>query len=231
MSFAVFSEQLVRSCGCGSYGVREAPAEAPGFFRDVAKNRGLVMASVYDRLKREEATVRATVATLHEDLGMIRRQIAAAEERLRDLALTQKTLDSLPPDDAEGPGDSDTAADGPGGQEAGGEPDADPGAGAGAAQDPDSVFRAGTAASGPLDWEEGRRRMLSVLATAGRGMKAREIAAAIGEDVSTAARVETTRGRLKRLVQEGLVAEDAESLFTIASNGPAGAGEEAPRSA
>lgn len=186
------------------------------------------MASMYDRLEREEATVRAAVTTLHEDLGMIRRKIAAAEERLRDLALTRKTLDSLPPDDAEGPGDSGTPADGSGDREAG-EPDADPDAGA--AQDPGTVPQAGTAASGPLDWEDGRRRMLSVLATAGRGMKAREIAAAIGEDVSTAARVETTRGRLKRLVQEGLVAEDAESLFTIASNGPADAGEEAPGSA
>ncbi|WP_371598281.1 hypothetical protein [Streptomyces sp. NBC_00564] len=177
-------------------------------------------------MKREEAAVRATVASLHEDLGTIHQKIAEAEERLRDLAVTQRTLDSLPPDDAEEPGESDTPTGGSGDQEAG-EQGPDPNA----AQDPESAFRTSTAASGPLGLEEGRRRVLSVLATSGRGMKAREIAEAIGEDVSTAARIETTRGRLKGLIREGLVVEDSESLFSIVSNGPADAGKGAPGSA
>ncbi|MEE4493288.1 hypothetical protein [Streptomyces sp. BE230] len=194
------------------------------------------MTSVYDRLKREVATVRASVASLHEDIGTIRRQIAAAEERLRDLALTQKTLDSLPPDDAEEPVGSAAPPGEPDGQDAG---EAD--TGSGTAQDSDEVddslsgVDTGSAGSKPpLEWEEGRRRMLSVLTTAGpeRGMKAKAVAAAIGEVVSTPARVETTRARLKTLVKEGLVIEDSASRFAIATtDNTATADEGAPGAA
>jgi len=164
------------------------------------------VASLYERLKREEAAVSATLAALHEELGTIHQRMAAAEERLRVLALTRETLDSLPPD-AEEPGGPDAPADEAGAQ--GGEPAAAPGSaqGSGPAFGP----------VGPTSWEEGRRRMLSVLATAGKAMRARHIAAAIGEDVSTPARVETARGRLKKLVDEGHVVEGPTGWFAIAS--------------
>ncbi|KUN06966.1 hypothetical protein AQI95_11965 [Streptomyces yokosukanensis] len=61
--------------------------------------------------------------------------------------------------------------------------------------------------------------MLSLLATSGRAMRAREIATAIGEDVSTPARVETTRGRLKKLAEEGHVIEGPVGWFAIAAGG------------
>ena len=57
---------------------------------------------------------------------------------------------------------------------------------------------------------------MSVLATSGRVMRVREIAAAIGEDVKQATRVETTRSRLKRLAKEGKVIEPEPGLFRIA---------------
>lgn len=176
------------------------------------------MASLYERLKREEAAVSATVAALHEDLGTIHQRIAAAEERLSVLALTRETLDSLPPDDAKEPGGPDAPADEPDVQGVG-EPYA---ASEATLEDPEPAF----SSVGPTSWEEGRRRMLSVLATAGKAMRARHVAAAIGEDVSTPARVETTRGRLKRLVDEGHVVEGPTGWFAIASaNAARAAGE------
>ncbi len=45
--------------------------------------------------------------------------------------------------------------------------------------------------------KEARHRAVALLATSGRKMRARAIAEAIGEDMSTPARVETTWGRLK----------------------------------
>ncbi|MEE1798055.1 hypothetical protein PUR57_05065 [Streptomyces sp. JV176] len=73
--------------------------------------------------------------------------------------------------------------------------------------------------SGPLELAVARERMLVLLAGAGRAMKAQDIAAAIGEDItdtSNGRRTETTRSRLKTLVREGRVVEDATGWFSIA---------------
>lgn len=66
--------------------------------------------------------------------------------------------------------------------------------------------------------EEARRRAVTLLASSGRKMRARAIAEAIGEDVSTPARVETTRGRLKTLVTEGTLEEEPPGVFYIATS-------------
>ncbi|MGW0825153.1 hypothetical protein [Streptomyces sp. NPDC002845] len=163
-------------------------------------------------MDREESTVRDRLSGLHEELERIHKQIGEAEERLRRLAITRETLESLPP------------ATAPGGFRAS---EAEEAAGPSAlAPEGPSAPTASESPQGPLEWEESRRRMLSLLATAGRAMKAREIAAAVGEDVSTPARVETTRGRLKRLAEEGHVVEGPVGWFAIAVETTAGGGEE-----
>ncbi|WP_432746599.1 hypothetical protein H7827_18435 [Streptomyces sp. JH002] len=68
----------------------------------------------------------------------------------------------------------------------------------------------------PVGLEEGRERILVLLAGAGRAMRVRDIAAAIGEDISLATRVETTRSRLKKLVKEGRLIEERTAWFAIA---------------
>ncbi|MBO8193345.1 hypothetical protein ITI46_16980 [Streptomyces oryzae] len=156
------------------------------------------MASLFDRLAREEAAVRGEVAMLHQ-------RLEEAEERLRHLTITRKTLESLPEDEAEVP-------DGPEGEKP--EEPEEPPVTEKAAQ---SELEALPGSAGPLEWEEGRRRMLSLLATAKRAMKAKAIAEAVGEDVTTPARVETTRARLKRLVEEGQVIEEPVGSFAIAT--------------
>ncbi|WP_461067904.1 hypothetical protein [Streptomyces pseudoechinosporeus] len=163
-------------------------------------------------MDREESAVRDRLSGLHEELERIHKQIGEAEERLRRLAITRETLESLPPA---------TALGGFGASEA--EEAAGPSA---PAPEGPSAPTASESPQGPLEWEEGRRRMLSLLATAGRAMKAREIAAAVGEDVSTPARVETTRGRLKRLAGEGHVIEDPVGWFAIAASSGGGTAAE-----
>ncbi|MFC5959195.1 hypothetical protein ACFP51_33655 [Streptomyces pratens] len=56
-------------------------------------------------------------------------------------------------------------------------------------------------------------------------MTARELALAMGEDVSRPARVETTRGQAKRLAEEGSVVEVSTGLFAIARETARTAGE------
>ena len=76
--------------------------------------------------------------------------------------------------------------------------------------------------------KEARHRTVTLLATSGRKMRARAIAEAIGEDVSTPARVETTRGRLKTLVTEGTLEEEPPGVFFIATSGRPHDSEPAP---
>ncbi|WP_143676056.1 hypothetical protein [Streptomyces milbemycinicus] len=164
--------------------------------------------------------MRDRLSGLREELERIREQIGEAEDRLHRLTITRETLESLGTD----PQSSGTP-DAPGVSR---EPE---GASASSTSAPEELPRpagAGAPAEsvGPLEWEEGRRRMLSLLATAGRALRAREIAGAIGEDVSTPARVETTRGRLKRLAEEGHVAEDPVGWFAICAANSAVGGEE-----
>ncbi|MFE0643884.1 hypothetical protein ACFW2Y_20060 [Streptomyces sp. NPDC058877] len=179
------------------------------------------MASLFERLDREEAAVRGELSVLSKELDALHGRIAAAEGRLADLVITRKTVVSL--------GGSEYAAH----DTEGGQPDADD------SDEPDPEHGPpaspprtdGTAAgeaepAGPLEREVTRERALVLLAGAGRPMYVKDIAAAIGEDVSDTSkgrRVETTRSRLKALVREGRLMEDPTAWFTIA---PASAGEQ-----
>ncbi|QES51999.1 hypothetical protein DEJ50_33410 [Streptomyces venezuelae] len=79
-----------------------------------------------------------------------------------------------------------------------------------------------------MEREVTRERALVLLAGAGRAMYVKDIAAAIGEDVSDTSegrRVETTRSRLKALVREGRLVEDPTAWFAIAPAAECNAGE------
>lgn len=168
------------------------------------------MSDLRQRFDREVTAVKAELEKWQQTAHEAQEKAREAEDRLRRLSDAWEVFESLPPDDV---ADSEQAAG-----------TADP------SGRPDSAFpapesSAGFPQRGPTDLEEGRRRILAVLATAGRAMTARELALAIGEDVSRPARVETTRGRAKRLAEEGAVVEVSTGLFAIAREAAQTAGE------
>ncbi|MGW6915599.1 hypothetical protein ACWGB8_17535 [Kitasatospora sp. NPDC054939] len=205
------------------------------------------MVSLFRRLDEEEAIVRG-------ELDALREKLASAEERLARLTITRETALQLLGNQASEadlmPAPAPAAVAVP---EAIWAPatvpsrsldeleaklaaitaqfDAQPSAPqAAAAAAPVERPAPPVAVSGRLEWAEGMERILGLLATAGRVMQAREIAVAIGEDTSSPARVETTRGRCKRLVKEGKVIEVEAGHFRIATqySSVAMAGGEAP---
>ncbi|GAB2835785.1 hypothetical protein [Streptomyces daliensis] len=156
------------------------------------------MEPLFDRVEREETAVRGELAELQM-------KTAAAEERLKRLRITRETLASLLDESADAPEEPSSVqtAD----EERLVEDESPDASTAGHEQELDRE---------PVGLEEGRQRALAVLATSGRAMKARDVAVAIGEDVSEGRRVETTRTRLKKLVTEGYVIEEPASWFAIA---------------
>ncbi|MEU3372324.1 hypothetical protein ABZ734_17880 [Streptomyces sp. NPDC006660] len=177
------------------------------------------MTPLFERLDQEEAVVRGELAALRE-------KTTAAEERLAHLTITRETLLSLGDGEYLKQGDAtQQPPEGPADKRMPNEPapDFQPAGTEAPANGPTSA--------GPLEWEVARERMLVLLAGAGRAMKAQDITAAIGEDISDTSkgrRVETTRSRLKRLVKEGLVVEGPTAWFAIA---PTDAGNQRQRDA
>ena len=183
-----------------------------------------LMASLFQRLDEEEAIVRG-------ELDALREKVAAAEERLARLTITRETAGQLLGEEGERPGPIAPAVDPtaaatlaasalpslPGLAEleakfAALEPLLAP------RSESSPAAVALVVADGPqrVEWAVGMERIVAVLATSGRLMRTRQIAAAIGEDVSQVTRVETTRSRLKRLVKQGKVIERKPGYFRIA---------------
>ena len=145
----------------------------------------------FERLDEEEAVVRGELAALREKTTVL-------EERLAHLAITRETLSSL-----QGRGRGRIIS-GP----------------VPSARFPDPIVVSEaepSASSGPLDLEVAREGILVLLAGANRAMKVQDIGDAIGEQAD---RVETTRGRLKKLAKEGLVVEVSPAWFAIAPTAP-----------
>ncbi|GAA1585390.1 hypothetical protein [Streptomyces globosus] len=171
------------------------------------------MASLFERLDLEEAAVRGELSALSGELDALHGRIAAAEDRLADLVITRKTIVSLG-------GSEYVAYDAEAGQ-----PDADTSSEPERDRIPvpppraDETSAGGYVPAGPLEREVTRERALVLLAGAGRAMHVKDIAAAIGEDVSATSngrRVETTRSRLKALVREGRLVHGPTAWFAIA---------------
>lgn len=159
------------------------------------------MTSLFERLGEEELNVR-------QELDELRAEITTVEEHFIRLTITRDTLLSLVDDTQQGA--NAAAPDGPGRSD-GEEPQC---AAAEAAGPPPP--------SGPLDLDEGRKRMLALLERAGEPLQVKDITAAIGEGSS---RVETTRSRLKKLAKESRVVEGPTGWFAIALTHDAAAGE------
>jgi hypothetical protein len=183
-----------------------------------------VMASLFQRLDEEEAIVRG-------ELDALREKMAAGEERLARLTITRETARQLLGEDHEHPDPAAAepvpAAGGSGPPELVSPPGLAELEAKLAALEPLLADRpvssrpadpAPPALPGPgrVEWAVGMERIVAVLATSGRLMRTREIAAAIGEDASLPTRVETTRSRLKRLVKQGKVVEKKPGYFRIA---------------
>lgn len=68
------------------------------------------------------------------------------------------------------------------------------------------------------------RRIMTVFEDAGgSGLTARQVAVKLGWDSAVAARVEGTRGRMKRLVERGWLVEEKPGRFMLPAPGPAAA--------
>lgn len=162
------------------------------------------MTSLFQRLDEEEAVVRG-------ELSALREKITAAEERLARLTITRETASSLLAGGiAENAGDeSEEPVRVPPPRNAPRDSASSSASGDGAGSD------ASAPPADPVGWEVARERMLVLLAGAGRAMKVQDICVAIGEDITNARRVETTRSRLKRLAKEGRVAEGPTAYFAI----------------
>lgn len=61
-------------------------------------------------------------------------------------------------------------------------------------------------------------QLLTILATAGRPVRCKDVVAALGGDPAVARRVERVRGRLKKLTAQGRVVETEPGLFTPADD-------------
>jgi hypothetical protein len=178
------------------------------------EGQGLAMATLFERLDEEEAVVRG-------ELDALRVRMAAAEERLARLTITRETARALLADaPAEDPAPS-------GQQDAGQQPTVAlvPPLAFSAPQTQPPVQqvqepRAARTPSVGIELEAAIEKMLVLLASAGREMKVRDIAVAIGEN-PTDRRIETTRSRLKSLAKQGKVREGHPGWFRIA---PAAAG-------
>ncbi|QMU72859.1 hypothetical protein [Streptacidiphilus sp. P02-A3a] len=153
--------------------------------------RQMMTTPLSERLDEQEAVARGELASLRE-------KVASLEERLAHLAITRETLAS-----PQGRGRVRVVG-GP----------------VSLARLPEPVIASETeppASPGPLDLEVARESVLVLLAGANRAMEVQDIGDAIGEQAD---RVETARGRLKKLAKEGLVVEVSPAWFAIAPAAP-----------
>jgi hypothetical protein len=165
------------------------------------------MGSLLDELERREAAARAEAEELRGRIAELTERLAGAEERLARLVITRETVEEV----------LDAGRDAPA---------AGPPVRAGSGRSPVigvvkvPPWRSGLDVSVlPRDY----RDLLEVAEDAGRPVRAAQIAAAAGLSTERG-KVETLRGKLRRLVERGWLAEDAgPGLFTLpARDGAAG---------
>jgi hypothetical protein len=173
------------------------------------------MGSLIDELQRREAVARAEAEELRGRIAELAERLAEIEERLSRLVITREIVDEVL---------SEAGAGVP--PAAGPEVTARPGAGhrpaiGGLAVPP---WRTGLEAD---VLPQAYRDLVEVAEDAGRPLRAAQIAAAAGLSTGKA-KVETLRGKLKRLVERGWLAEEAgPGLFALPARAGNGAGEAA----
>jgi len=176
------------------------------------------MGSLIDELQRREAGARAEAEELRGRIAELAERLAGVEERLSRLVITRETVEEVLGAAAEASPVSPAAGQ------------AEEMAPAGSGRSPVigavavPPWRAGLEVSVlPQDY----RDLLEVTEDAGRPLRAAQIAAAAGMSTDWG-KVETLRGKLKRLVERGWLAEDAgPGLFTLPSRAGNGTGEAA----
>jgi hypothetical protein len=191
---------------------------------------GNEMGSLMAELEAREAGARDRAEALRARIAELSEQLAAEEELLGRLGITRQTvLEILGGGDGHGWGLGEGAGGGPGGVEVGQDGDA----GVRAALRLDGpvaraavvaalvAARAGVGVVRVPVWQAGvaeavlpvaYRDVLEVLADAGRPLRARQIAAALGLGEQPRS-VEGLRLKLKRLVRRGWLAEPEAGLF------------------
>ncbi|MEV4504957.1 hypothetical protein [Streptomyces klenkii] len=178
------------------------------------------MTSLFGRLNEEEIIVRGELVTLREKMAALSEKVLQAEERLTHLEITRATLASLGATGTEG-----SAGEPPSGSSDGSPAGNETGHGTGGPERDEAAGPADeTSGSVPqaLPLEVARERILALLAQTGRAVKLQDLLPAIGEK-----RVETTRGRLKALVKEGLLVEGPVAWFALKPTAAAEPPEEA----
>jgi hypothetical protein len=160
------------------------------------------MGSLFDELERREAAARAEAEELRGQIAELTERLAVAEERLARLVITRETVEDVlaaPVRDAS-PGPAPGAVPAGSGRSAV----------IGVVKVP--PWRADLDVSVlPRDY----RDLLEVAQDAGRPVRAAQIAAAAGLSTERG-KVETLRGKLRRLVERGWLAEDAgPGLFAL----------------
>ncbi|MGH3192657.1 MAG: type IV toxin-antitoxin system AbiEi family antitoxin domain-containing protein [Streptosporangiaceae bacterium] len=160
------------------------------------------MGSLLEELERREAEARAEAGELRGRIAELAERLAGVEERLARLVVTRETVDEVLAAPGQGPSPVPAAVRVPAGS--GRSPVI------GVVKVP--AWRAGLDVSVlPRDY----RDLLEVAQDAGRPVRAAQIAAAAGLSTQRG-KVETLRGKLRRLVERGWLAGDAgPGLFAL----------------
>ncbi|MEV2225005.1 hypothetical protein AB0E01_34755 [Nocardia vinacea] len=157
-----------------------------------------------EELARREAGLDEEVARLRRQIDELTDQLAAAELALSRPAITRETMaELLAEDEPTGngvPGEADVSANIVAAQ---------PVSGSGRAF---GVAGMDASAVLPGDYCD----ILAILAEAGNGLRAGQVAAELGITATDRSKVEALRSKLKRLVTRGWAAQAPSGVFTIA---------------
>jgi hypothetical protein len=164
------------------------------------------MGSLLDELQHREAAAHAEAEKLRGRIAELTELLAQAEERLARLVITRETVEEVLISPAGEVPQVPAAA----GQPAGAVP---------AASGRSPVIGVVTVPSWRAGLEvpvlpQDYRDLMEVAEDAGRPVRAAQIAAAAGLSTERG-KVESLRGKLKRLVERGWLAEDAPGLFSL----------------
>ncbi|WP_327096036.1 hypothetical protein OIE68_39790 [Nocardia vinacea] len=164
-----------------------------------------------EELARREAGLDEEVARLRRQIDELTDQLAAAELALSRLAITRETMaELLAEDEPTGngvPGEADVSANIVAAQPVSGS-----GRAFGLVLVPQREAGMDASAVLPGDYCD----ILAILAEAGNGLRAGQVAAELGITVTDRSKVEALRSKLKRLVTRGWAAQAPSGVFTIA---------------